>query len=472
MAGIGFALRRLATKGDLLSMAGGYVQAAFVAVGPWLFTICALVGIEMFGSGLLEAEDLRVFRTIVSYNFSFSLTASGPVVFIVTRYLANRIYEKRVEEGPAILIGSLALVCATQAPVGIVFYGILADLDPMMRWLAVINELLVGTLWVAAVFLTALKDFRSISAAFALGMVVSLVAGAGLSDYGPAGLLFGFSAGLAVVLFAVIALIFAEYPYRLVRPFAFLPYFRIYWPLACFGAFYNAGSWIDKWVMWWAPESEIVAGVMRIYPGYDTAMFLAYFTTIPAMVIFLVNTETTFFERYISFYRNIERHGTLDLIEARFRQLQRGLARGLRNVMVLQAAITYGIILFSPRILDFIGIPLGDLGILRFGVLGAYFHTLFLFLLIVLAYFDLRPANAMLSFGFMLLNGLASWLSLGWGEPYYGYGYFIASLVMMVTAFGVVSWYVGRLPYLTFIANNPSVQIPRSWRRTRGRGAI
>ena len=48
MAGVGFALRRLARQDTLTSGLRAYAHAAAVSSGPWLFTILSLGGVEMF----------------------------------------------------------------------------------------------------------------------------------------------------------------------------------------------------------------------------------------------------------------------------------------------------------------------------------------------------------------------------------------------------------------------------------------
>ena len=44
MAGVGFALRRLADRSDLGGAAQAYLHATVITSGPWLMTILALAG--------------------------------------------------------------------------------------------------------------------------------------------------------------------------------------------------------------------------------------------------------------------------------------------------------------------------------------------------------------------------------------------------------------------------------------------
>ena len=70
MAGIGFALRRLSRHDTLTAGLLSHAHAAAVSAGPWLFTVVALGGVEMFGRGLLPREELARFSTVIIYNLS------------------------------------------------------------------------------------------------------------------------------------------------------------------------------------------------------------------------------------------------------------------------------------------------------------------------------------------------------------------------------------------------------------------
>src|SRR3546814_9724487 len=80
-----------------------------------------------------------------------------------------------------------------------------------------------------------------------------------LVDFGAAGLIGGFAIGLAVIFFALTLRVMVEYPYGIVRPFAFLRYFPRFWQLALFGFAYNLTIWCDKLVLWLAPDAERAA---------------------------------------------------------------------------------------------------------------------------------------------------------------------------------------------------------------------
>lgn len=458
MAGIGFVLRRLTQRDDLLGLAQGYLLSALVSSGPWLLTVLAIAGVNLIGTAVAGLSQVEQFRIIIIYNFGFSLLFSGPVLLVGTRYLADRIFMRDVSDAPSMFLGAYALIVLTQAPIVLTFYLWYVQTDDLVRLGAITNYFLVAALWLVTIFLSALKDYRTIALAFALGMVVAIgsTAWAGKA-YGAAGLCFSFSAGLAVVVFLMVARLWAEYPYGFTRPWSFLGYFRRYKALAAIGFFTNAAAWIDKWVMWLAPEHSWPAHRMVSYPAYDSAMFLAYLVIVPTLAVFIVQVETEFFEQYKRFYDAIQRHATLAQIRENQRAIIRTVIRASRNLIILQAVLCGLVILVSPQIFAALGVSFGQIGMFRIGVLGAMFHGLIMFACILLAYFDLRRDMLVVALVFFVTNLALSLVTLHMGFAYYGYGYFLAALATFVFTYALVVRRLSDLPYLTFIKQNQSV---------------
>jgi uncharacterized membrane protein len=458
MAGIGFTLRRLTQRDDLLGVFEGYGHSVLISAGPWLFTVFAIGGITAVAATPENLHALNSFRIVVIYNFAFSLVFSGSLILVATRYLADRIYLRNVEEGPGMLLASYAILFVIGALTAGPFYGFWVELAPGLRVAAIANYQLVSGIWVASVFLTTLKDFNSVTGTFALGMATAFGASIALEGpLGATGVMIGFNCGLGVILFVLTARIFAEYPYGVVRPFAFLGYFKRYWDLALSGLVYNLAVWADKWVMWFSPEREELPSGMISFPDYDSAMFLAYLTIVPALAVFMVAIETRFFERYQAFYRDIQKHATLDRIRENHRELIATLLDSSRSVVVLQICICVTAILVSPYLFERLGVPISQIGIFRLGVLGAMFHVLLLFVSIVLAYFDLRKILLLAHSVFLVVSVGVSMLTLEWGFAWYGYGYVAASIVALTVAYGLLARELARLPYLAFVKSNASI---------------
>jgi polysaccharide biosynthesis protein PelG len=459
MAGIGFVLRKLARQDTLFSGVRAYSHAAVVSCGPWLFVVLSLGGIQLLGRAMLAPQDLQRFSAVVTYDFSFSLVAAGPIALVLTRRLADQIYAKAVADVPSLFLNALLLLFGVQAVFGIPFYCFFVDMPPAERVLALICLQVAGGIWIASPFISALQSFGTISAAFAAGTLVAFVAAVLLAPVlGAAGMLAGFTVGLASILFGLAARIFAEYPYPARLRFWFILDFRRYWQFAVVGLLYNAAIWVDKWIMWFAPGRVMIAGGIATNPAYDGAMFLAYLSIVPATTLFLVAVETRFFEHYLRFYQNIENHGTAAEIERNHATILSVLGEGMRNITVLQVAVCYLAILAAPGLIDMAQGGLEMIPIFRFGTFGALFHVLLLCAMVVLSYFDLRRELVRVTAVFFILNAGLTWGALWLGLGYQGYGYAGATLLSLIYAYSLLSSRIAQLPYVTFIGNNRALR--------------
>lgn len=459
MAGIGFVLRKLTQRGDLLGVVEGFGHSALAATGPWLFTILSLVGINLLGSESIERGDIASFRIITIYNFAFSLVFAGPVVMVATRYLADQVFERDVRTAPGMLLGALSVMYLAQAPFVIPFYLIYLKADLATKLGAIAHFFLVSSIWLVGIFLTALKEHRAITWAFGGGMTVGMVAAVALGRiYAVPGMLAGFSLGLLTIFFPLVARIYAEYRFEAIRPFEFMGYFRKHWVLASSGLVYNVAIWVDKWIMWQAPQGEMLANGLISYPDYDSAMFLSCLAMAPAMGLFVFSVETDFFEHYLRYYRDIQRHATFHQIERNHRRIMEVLLANTRNFLVLQVGVTVVMIALAPHIFASLYINFSQFGMYRLGVLGALFQVLFLFIGIVLSYFELDRVTLALQVFFLVTNAAFSLISLQMGFAWYGYGYFLAALTTFLVSFFALAHYVGQLPYVSFIRANPSVR--------------
>ena len=459
MAGVGFARRRLAERGDLLGVVQAYAHSAAASTGPWLYTIACLATLTIYALPAVGSEGVTLFRAIVTYNFAFSLVFSGGLVRVITRCLADQIYERRADQAPGMLIGGLFVLCLIQAPIAVPFYVFVVDLPPALVVQGLVNYFLVTGLWLVGVFLTALRVYTAISLSFIFGLAAAFgLALLGGEWAGVEGMLIGFNAGLATILFLLVVRAFAEYPYPAVRLFGFLRTLKPYWSLALSGFLYNVAIWVDKWIMWLAPERERLPSGFVHNGVYDSAMFLAYLSIVPSMAVFLLHLETRFYEKYLRLYREIENHATLERIEEDHKTLIEELIAGLRNLIVIQATVSLLCIILAPKILEFLGVSYLQLGVFRFGVLGAFFHVLLLCLTIVLSYFELRAQVLFLTFFFLATNVVFTFASLGHGFAYYGYGYFASALLSFLVGALVTFRELGRIPYHTFITQPPTAR--------------
>jgi len=458
MAGIGFALRNLTQRDDLIGVIGAYSFSTLISSGPWLFTILCLAGINFFLSDWVDSNVITTFRIILIYNFAFSLVLSSPFTLVTTRFVADLLYQRSITGVPSVLIISLTLIYLVGLLTALPFYLMFTDFPLSLKIIAIINYLMISGIWVAAIFITAVKDYNTYTLMFGVGMLVALISSFLLGpEYGAVGMLIGFNFGLMLIMFSIIARIFTEYPAKLSWPRDYFSYYRKYWELLISGLVLNCAIWIDKWIMWLAPDHDVVSGLMMYHPDYDGAMFLAYLALIPCMAYFLLSTETGLLEKYHGYFHDIKHHANYQRIQENHNTILDYIIISFRRTLALQITVVTILLIWAPQFITLFGGKYIQLSIFRLGVLGVFFHGLIIFLTTLLAYFDLRRLNIMIYVVFLSLNGVLTFISVKLGYAFYGYGYFLACLFTLLVAFFVSARAFLNLPYLTFIKNNPSL---------------
>lgn len=460
MAGIGFQLRELANRGDILGATRAYGYSTFLVAGPWLFTVLALAGMTLALRPSTSWVEIQTFRSVIIYNFCLSLILTGPVVMLCTRYVADQIYGRSVRQIPFALAASLVAVIALSILIGVAFFGMAADLDPVMALLASANFALISAIWVTVPFLSIIEQYRSVALAFGAGALVaigvSVAAAPWLDDRA---ILAVFNLALTVILSLVMRRLRSEYPGDLHREPAFLRFVRHHWELPLIGLLYYLGIWIDKLVLWQINQESVitVAGLIRTMPLYDSAMFKAQLLAIPVFVIFFVHVETRFFLLFRSLYDSFEAHATHRAVQVHMHRVARFVIERLLILLGAMLAIALVIVAMLPLIYETLGLRAIQTGMFRMGLVGTAFHTTFLLCLVFVLYFDLRRRALMLTLLFCVCNATFTLAFLPLGLGWYGAGYLLAAAIAVVAGVAVLFRELPWLAYHAFVTNNASI---------------
>ena len=462
MAGIGFALRALRGQETLSGIVRASGHAAIVAAGPWLFTILSLVAVTLAAEPVAGHSVLATFRAIVIYAFSSSLVLSAPVVIVATRLVADRLWLKETGLIPALLVAAMGFA-AVASVCGVLALGFWLAVSPLVAIALIPAAAVIAMIWVALAFCGAVRDFAGVTRAFAAGLIVSTAGatGAGLLNFGATAMATGFLAGLTVTLYALILRVFATFPESSASiadaAQALRKAFSAYGYLAAGAALGAAAVWADKWVFWYSPEGQTVDGGLIHAPLYDSAMFIASLIMIPALAQFLVKLETGFFERYQGYFRSIEQHGTIEHIETGRANLEAFSLEALALIVTAHVAIAAVLILLAPAVVDVLNLQFRQIAILRYGALGTVFQFIFIAATALIIFFDRRKIYCTLQALFLALNTAFSFVSIWFGEDFYGTGFFAAAFVSSLIAVTIAERTFAHLNYLTFIGNNPSI---------------
>jgi len=457
VAGIGFALRKLAREDSLWSIFESQVHGVVVVAGPWFFTVLSMaLPVLVFDSDSSQTTT-NAFVTLLLYIFSFSLTLTSPIVITLTRHVSDSIHQKQTEEVAVSFIGSLLLAFLLMAPVVAVGMHYI-DLPLESRMYALLAYAMITINWIAAPMISAIRQFRLLTAAYAAGTFVFwLHVRTSPANPDVAHLLIGFDLGMCITNAIICGLILQNFPGVSGRLFGLLRSFIRYWDLALSGLLYAGGIWVDKWLMWSAPERVEMQGGLTAFPTYDTVAFIAYITTVPALAVFIIKSETSFQQTCQNFYRAIHDHADIHRLRQAKDVLINVLVTAGRDVGILQVFLTILSLLVPTLIMDVIGSPHVGVFMFRFCALGAAFQLGVMLISIVLFYFDSRRTVLLINLVFIISNFAFTSFSLHMGFAWYGFGYFLASLLTFSVAYILVILSLRDLLYLAFVRQNPAL---------------
>lgn len=454
MAGIGFVLRKLASQDNFSGIIRAYFHSSIIACGPWILVVVCLGIIIAFTTELLGLVILNQFLSVLIYNFSFSLILTSPLYMISARYVSDSLYLKDLAPIPGIMITSFIYMLIPALPISFCFYFFYATMSPFGSILSVINFVLLCEIWLAMLYLGMLWDFKAITLSWFTGTILTVFLSIYLASYlSWEGILLGFNLGLVFLVYSLIAHVLAEYPYPFRKAKEFKFYYHYYRGLFWSGFFLFSSLWIDKVILWFAPESTLHFNNLRTYPVYDGGMFFSYLSIIPVMALFIFSLETNFYDSYIAFIQHIEQNAPLSFIEEEKEKIFHQVMENGRSYLVLQGILSLILILTAPVLYEAVNGDFLQLGIFRLGTLGAFFAALNFFIVIVFSYFDNQENMVKVSLTMLISNTSLSIASLYLGFPYYGFGYCLSMIISFLLAAILLIKFLDNLTYHIFITN-------------------
>jgi polysaccharide biosynthesis protein PelG len=453
MAGIGFELRKLLREDSFLGLIQAYGYAGLISSGPWVLSIVGVMAVGIVSFGLkTQAEVVISFLISITYLIACSLITGGWLQLMLTRFVSDLIFAKRLHAILPNLLGALVVTTLTSLIVALLSWSFFLEESLFYRLLMLSNLVVLSNIWILVVMLSGLRSYQNVLGAFALGYGLTIIFSLLLRTHGLEGLLSGFLLGQAIMLYLMLGLMVHEYEAKRLISFEFLDKKKVFYSLAAISVIYNLGVWMDKFVFWFNPvTSEAVIGPLRSSIIYDPPIFLAYLSIIPGMAVFLLRMEADFVDKYDEFYDAIRDGGSLGKI----RKLKKSMINTIRlsflEIFKVQA-ITAAILIYAAEdILSAFNISTNYRMLFAIDVAAVGVQVVLLGVFNVLFYLDKRFIILNLSIFFALMNLSLTLYSQYLGPSYYGYGFAFSVLLTTLAGFVVLNKKLMRLEYETFM---------------------
>jgi uncharacterized membrane protein len=450
MAGIGFELRRLMAEDTFIGDIRAYLYAGIISAGPWIISVLCLSFLWLFSYPDLAIGPQKLFRTMVVYTFAFSLITTGWIQLVVTRFLADRLYLKQKNILLPDYVGLMFVTILFQGATAGLFYAY-SGLSLSLKISGVMMYIAISCVWQTMIFLSASRDYLAIVWAFFIGALASFFGALVFGKYyGLHGHVFGFTAGQAVIAFLLMFRVFYEFDSPITCRFDFFRQISKYFDLLLIGIFYFTAVWIDKIIYWFSPTGDRIEALFFSHYPYDSCMFIAFVTIIPALAHFLVDLETNFYESYKGFYGAILNKGSYQTILAKKKEMVQSLYDSASRMFILQTVVTTLYVFGAPHFVPLMSLKPEHLWTVRAAGLGAYFHAFLLVTIIIILYFNRRKEALAVAIFFFFSNAGATFAVIHWKPEWMGSGYAASAFLSMGFALGVLAWSIRNIEFLTF----------------------
>lgn len=458
MAGVGFELKKLfKEKGSYVTSVKAYAISSIVTQGPMLLSICMLFMLRSllvyFKSSYIQQE---IFLITITYIMIFSMLIANSVLFFVSRYISDCIFEKKYNKILSAFYGVTTVLLILGGTIASIFIFTL-ELDIFFKILSMALYGIVLIVWIQLSFLSAIRRYAQILIGFSLALVCSIITAFGLMRLGANPLMsamIGFTLGYFVIMISFMMILIKHYPAGTSNPFEFIGRLDKYKSLVFIGFFMTIGLFGHNFIMWTSEYSTLVLERLRYSLIYDIPAFYACLTIMPMMVIFVVSLEVNFYQKYRDYFDSILNGGRLEDIQNSHKSMKVVLLREIGHMLEVQLFFTIFCVGFLGNFLQLLGLDSNMLGIFRILCFGYCFYGLENCVTIILLYFDDRKGALVSSFIFASVSMIATIIMKYQGIEYYGLGFLIGTFVSSLYALVRCYFYLRRLEYHVF-CNQP-----------------
>ena len=458
MAGVGVKLKRIYEKKSIAANVLGIGYSVIITVAPVLF-IVASVWVMENALGFADESYLTrdLFSSVILYIFIFSLLAVHLLFSpVLSRFVQDAIFEERYGDVmPCYQVGLLLTLLFGCIP-GAVFslwVHFAGGVEAGFVFLGYCGYTAMIFVLYSMVYLSVCKDYERISLFFLIGMAAACLC-ALLLRYGlhvevTYSLLSALAVGfllIGILEYTALKNYFPENSgqYKLV-----FVYCKKWWKLMASNFFYVLGLYIHNFVFWSHETRSVVAKSFICNQNYDMATYIAIFTNISTLIIFISSVEMNFNKKYKA-YSEAVIGGKWGDIDAAGSRMFRQLSEELLNLVRLQFIITVTVYLLCVVILPQLGFAGSIMRI--YPCLAAGFFILFIMYAAMhfLYYFNDFAGAVLTAAGFCAVTFLGSVLSMGLSETWYGLGIVLGAFAGWALAYDRLRWIERNLSTYTF----------------------
>lgn len=450
MAGIGIKLNRVYRHRSLGMHLYGFAYSAVVTVAPVFVVIGAIVVSQIIlHFETIDYSSRELFADTMLYTFIFALLFTSPLNAVLSKYISDIIYEEKYDDiipcfhfgmGVTVVLGAFFGIpfCLREFFVGgVPAYYVFTGYCCFTALMLVFYTML---------YLSITKNYVRLSLFFVIGMAATVLTVLLWSIFRfpfhmetTYALLLAMTIGFTLIAALEIALVKSFFRKNSGTWKPVLKHMKKYWRMILINSLYTLGLYVHNFVFWTTDLRNVLVNTFVTCMPYDMATCLAMFTNISATIIFIVNIELHFRDRYRHYFEAVIGGRRHDIKNARLRMF-RQLSSELMTLIRLQFIITSAIFLICMILLPQIG--LGGLTMRIYPCLCVGYFALFLMYseILFLYYFNDENGALLTVSVFFLVTLVGSIFSSHLPEIWYGLGVTLGSVSGYSVAFFRLRW--------------------------------
>lgn len=447
MAGIGFQLQKIFRKKSIASTIEGIGYSTMISIGPMLLIIGTLLLIfNIVDYTSLPYTERDLMASTILYAFIFSLMFTSPFNSVLSRYVADKIFEERFEDILPCFYTGLVLNMIVVTGFALPFYLweiYVGQVSLVFVFGSYCMYASLAIIFYSMLYLSATKDYKIISIYFLTGMILAVLLVAIMVFLFklpiPGSVIYGMAGGFLVTAsleFSYLRKYFYEASDNYTGVFQ---YFKRFYKIFFSNMFYTLGLFIHNFVFWFSELKHVTAKTYVSALPYDMASCLAMFTSISVTVIFIVQIETNFSNYYREYTESVI-GGTYKLIEKAKNRMFRMLGQQIINIVQTQFIISMIIFLLVIIFLPKFG--MGGKTMTLYPTLAAAYFIIFIMYcnVIFLYYFD-DEDGALITTGIFCAGVFGgSLVSRLFSTQWYGLGAFFGAMVGWIAGYIRLMW--------------------------------
>lgn len=452
MAGIGFQLKKLFNEHGLLANVRAYSYSTVVTVGPLALCILLMTLVQF----LLQAANTpyaerELFLAGSQYSLIFSQIITGGFNLMISRFVADQIFLEKYENILSSLYGVISICILLGGIIAFLFF-LNSPLDFNFKFATYIFFVELIIVWILCMYVSALKNYMKIVKSFLIGVTISgmaiFVCIKFFQIYSATAMMACLDFGFFFMVVKFLQYIREYFKVNNFQYFRFLQYIIKYPLLFICGFLYTLGLYGHSFIVWLGPHQHKVADTFMIAPFYDVPVFFAYLSVLPAMVLFVVSLETSFYSAYKTYYNRILNSFPLKDILSAKKEMFRVLKIELTFMTEMQLFVAICSIALGVKFLPFVGLTFEQIQIFIILVLGYLFFILMYTVVLILLYYDDQIGASWIIGIYTIGSMLLTVILLQFGSL--GFAIFIIAFISLLFGLRKLTRYLNNIDYYTF----------------------